>query len=225
MDIKSRLTELKDDKYAEFHARLIPNVARGKILGVRTPDLRKTAKELIKAGEYREFLTALPHEYNDENMLHAIVISEIDDYEECIKALEDFFPYMDNWAVTDVIKPKAFKKNKEKLLSEIQKWIASERAYEVRFALGMLMCFFQDEDFKPKYLYLAAGVKSDEYYVNMMKAWFFATALTKQWESAITFIENGSLDKWVHNKVIQKAVESLRITDDKKAYLKKLRLK
>lgn len=177
----------------------------------------------MKEPESGNFLLALPHKYYDENMLHALLISEMKEYDAIISHLEAFLPYVDNWAVCDIMSPKAFKKNKEKLILKVNEWIRSKHTYTCRFGMEMLMSHYLDEDFKPEYLELPASVRSDEYYVNMMTAWFFATALTKQWESAIPYIENERLDIRTHNKTIQKATESYRITDTQKDYLKKLK--
>ena len=219
-NIQEKLFELQDKKYAQFQSNLTPNVPPELFIGVRVPLVRKLAKEIYKNNEYEDFLGELPHKYYDENMLHGLILSEIKDYEKCVEQVDKFLPYVDNWAVCDIMSPKIFKKNKEKLLEKIKEWSLSEHTYTCRFALEMLMSHFLDEDFKPEYLEIPAAVISEEYYVNMMIAWFFATALTKQWEQTIPYIENGELDTWVHNKTIQKARESLRIPQDKKEYLK-----
>ena len=169
------------------------------------------------------FLDSLPHNYYDENMLHAILISEMKDYDKCINRLETFLPYVDNWAVCDIMFPKLFKRYKEDLMTRIKVWMASEETYTIRFGLGMLMTHFLDEDFRPEYLDMASSIRSDEYYVNMMIAWFFATALAKQWEVSLPYIEDKKLDDWTHKKAIQKARESLRISKEKKEYLKGLK--
>ena len=224
MEILEELFELKDAEYAKFHSNLIPGVPFESIIGVRVPILRKLGKKYIKNPEYKEFLKELPHKYYDENVLHGIVISEIKDYEECINALEAFLPYIDNWAVCDIISPKVFKKNKEKLLDKINTWISSKHIYTCRFGLRMIMSLYLDDDFKREYLDMAAAIKSEEYYVNMMIAWLFATALAKQWDETVKYIEEKRLDKWVHNKTIQKARESYRITGEQKEYLKGLKV-
>ena len=224
-EIREFLFENRDEEYQAFQSKLIPNVDSDYFIGVRTPVLRKYAKELLKTGDVSSFLNELPHEYFDENQLHAFIISGIKDFDECIKELERFLPYINNWATCDQLSPKCFAKNKTELLKYIYKWIKSDETYTVRFAIGMLMSHFLDDEFDEKYLRLVAGVKSDEYYINMMIAWYFATALAKQYESTLPFIENKVLDKWTHNKAIQKAIESYRITDEQKAYLRTLKVK
>lgn len=225
MDIQKRLFELQDKDYALFQSRLVPDIDSELIIGVRVPALRKFAKELKKKQDCEDFLKELPHKYYDENMLHGILISEMKDYIGCIERLNEFLPYIDNWAVCDTLSPKVFKKNKDTLLEEICTWSKSKKTYTCRFGIGMLMSHFLDEDFNKEYLKLPAGIKSKEYYVNMMLAWFFATALAKQWESTLPLFEEEKLDVWVHNKAIQKARESYRIDADKKAYLSSLKIK
>lgn len=220
MDVQKSLFEMQDTKYRDFHAKLMPNIDKNTIIGVRTPDIRKLAKEI--KGNTGDFLEKLPHKYYEENNLHACLLSEIADFDDCIAKLNAFLPYVDNWATCDIMKPKCFKKNKEKLLSEIEKWLKSEHEYSVRFGIEMLMTHFLDEDFDEKYLEKVSKIKSDKYYINMMIAWYFATALAKQWDFAIKYIENRTLSEWVHKKTIQKAVESYRITEKQKEYLKNL---
>lgn len=222
MNITEELTRLSDMKYKAFHSKLIPNINPDTIIGVRTPHLRALAKKLRDESE--EFLGVLPHDYYEENNLHGFIISEIKDFDKCIEMLDRFLPYVDNWATCDGIRPKCFAKNKDKLLLKIKEWIASDRVYTVRFALEMLMCFYLDEDFRREYLGMAAAVDSGEYYVNMMLAWYFATALAKQWDESLPYITEHRLPVWVHNKTIQKAVESLRITKEQKEYLKTLKI-
>ena len=224
MDLTNRLIALSDEKYADFQAKLTPTVARERFIGVRVPTARKLAKEVYKSGEYEAFLSDLPHKYFDENMLHGLILSEYKDYDACIQKVDDFLPYVDNWAVCDILSPKSFKKNRDKLMQKILEWTESDLAYTVRFGLEMLMTHFLDEDFKAEYLKIPAKVQSEEYYVNMMIAWFFATALAKQWSDAIPYIENRVLEPWTHNKTIGKARESYRLTDDKKEYLKTLKI-
>lgn len=223
--VQARLFEMQDFKYRDFHSKLMPTVDKEKIIGVRTPELRKFAKELSKKEEAKDFLKILPHKYYEEDNLHAFLIEQIRDFDECVSALDNFLLYVDNWATCDMMTPKVFKKNTDKLLPKINEWLISDYTYEVRFAIGMLMKFYLDENFDEKYLELVASVKSDEYYINMMIAWYFATALAKQWEKTLPYIENKVLDKWTHNKAIQKAVESYRITDEEKEYLKTLKVK
>ena len=223
MDIQNRVLELSYEKNADFSAKLTPGIDREKFLGVRIPASRKLAKEIIKENEHKDFLNSLPHKYYDENILHSILISEIKDYDECIKYVDEFLPYVDNWAVCDTMSPKAFKNKHERLMNDILRWVDSDQTYTIRFGLKMLMAHFLGNDFKNEYLKIPAKIKSDEYYINMMIAWFYATALAKQWDSTIVYIENGVLDKWVHNKAIQKARESYRITAEQKEYLKSLK--
>ncbi len=217
------LKEHSDAEYAAFQAKLTPGIPVESFIGVRVPEVRKIAKAFIKEPEGRDFLDELPHATYDENMLHGLLISELKDYLECVQKTEEFLPYVDNWAVCDIMSPKIFKKHKVELLPTIKKWAASSHTYTCRFGLGMLMSHYLDEDFKAEYLEIPASVKSSEYYVNMMIAWFFATALAKQWEATIPYILDHRLDKWTHNKTIQKAVESYRITDEQKTYLRSLK--
>lgn len=224
MDVKNELFERKDEKYREFHCRLMPAVPKEKVIGVRTPDVRKIAKQLKCEGEDKKFLKNLPHEYYEENNIHGFLISEIKDFDLCIYELNRFLPYVDNWATCDGIRPKIFGRNTEELLCEIEKWLKSEHTYTVRFAIEMLMVYYLDDKFDLKYPKILAQINSEEYYINMMLSWYFATALSKQWESIIPFIEEKCLSKWVHNKTIQKARESYRITKEQKEYLKKFRI-
>ena len=223
--IRRELFDMQDIKYREFQAKLMPTVDPEKMIGVRTPELRKYAKQLIKNGSASDLIKELPHDFFDENQLHAFIISEMKDYEKCIAEVNRFLPYVDNWATCDQLSPKVFKKHKEELLGEIRKWIRSEETYTIRFGIGMLMQHFLDEDFKAEYPEMVAAVKSEEYYVNMMIAWYFATALAKQYDEVISFIQNNRLDKWTHNKAIQKSVESNRISPERKEYLKSLKQK
>lgn len=223
MNVTERLFELQDKAYADFHSGLVPNVPREKIIGVRVPDARRLAKEYGKDPECRDFLRALPHKYYDENVLHGILLSGLKDYEECVRAVEEFLPYVDNWAVCDILSPKVFRQHRTELIAKVREWSVSEKTYTCRFGMEMLMTHYLDEDFRPEYLEIPAGVCSEEYYVNMMTAWFFATALAKQWDAAIPYLRDNRLGAWVHNKTIQKARESFRITQEQKAYLKTLR--
>ena len=223
MNIKEELLALQDISYADFQAKLTPNIPRDLFIGVRVPEARKLAKRIIEEPETFKFLRDLPHKYYDENMLHGLLISEMKDYDACIEAVDEFLPYVDNWAVCDIMSPKIFKKNKEALLEKIKEWSASEKAYTCRFGIEMLMSHFLDEDFQPTYLEIPASVHREEYYVRMMIAWFFATALAKQWDTTIRYMENRRLDTWTHNKTIQKARESKRITRKQKEYLVTLR--
>ena len=224
-DIRIELSNLQDLKYRDLQITTIPSVASDRITGVRTPQLRALAKELSKREDISLFLEDLPHKLFEEDQLHAFILSGMKDAEECIRLVDKFLPYVDNWATCDQMSPKVFKKNKKLLLEYVNTWIKSDKTYVKRFAIGMLMEHFLDEDFKPSYLSKVAKIRSDEYYVNMMIAWYFATALAKQYEQTLPFIEERKLDKWTHNKSIQKAVESYRITPEQKEYLKTLRRK
>lgn len=221
--IEEMLFALQDKDYAALTARTAPTLDPATIIGVRVPQVRALAKSLKDDPVVELFLAELPHRYYDENMLHGLLVSEIKDFDTCIEATDRFLPYVDNWAVCDIMSPKVFKKNKEKLVPKIREWAASERVYTCRFGLEMLMSHFLDEDFRPEYLEIPAAVQSEEYYVNMMIAWFFATALAKQWDSTIPYLVDGRLGDWVHNKTIQKAIESYRITDEQKTYLRTLK--
>lgn len=223
--IKEKLFGMQDLKYKEFHARLIPNVNPDTIIGVRTPMLRDFSRKIKKDENIEDFLAVLPHQYYEENNLHAFLVEQIKDYDECVAALNRFLPYVDNWATCDMMRPKCLKKHTGQLLKEIQKWLSDPHTYTVRFGIGMLMTFYLDGEFDAEFLDMVAEVKSDEYYINMMIAWYFATALAKQYESAVSYIEKNRLPVWVHNKTIQKAIESYRITDEQKAYLRGLKLK
>lgn len=223
--LREKLFALQDLKYREFNSKLMPTVDPETVIGVRTPDLRKLAKEFAKTPQAAEFMKCLPHEYYEENNVHGFIIETIKDYDEAIAQLEIFLPYIDNWATCDLISPKVFKKHLPELLEKIKEWTKSGETYTVRFGIEMLMSHYLDAEFKAEYLEIPASVKSDEYYVNMMIAWYFATALAKQYDAALPYIENARLDKWTHNKAIQKAVESYRITAEQKAYLKTLKIK
>ena len=222
--IQDKLYELQDTKYRDFQGKLIPTVAPDTIIGVRTPDLRALAKELAKKEDIGTIVDTLPHTYFDENQLHAFILSEMKDYGQCIARVNAFLPYIDNWATCDQLSPKVFKKHKQELLKEIKTWIKSGKTYTVRFGIGMLMQHYLDGDFDSAYPKLVAAIRSDEYYINMMIAWYFATALAKQYDAIIPYIEQKKLDPWPHNKAIQKAVESYRITPEQKEYLKTFRL-
>ena len=225
MKIQKELFSRQDKEYMKFLSKLTPNVSEDTIIGVRIPEIRKLAKKLVKNNEYEDFLKELPHKYYDENLLHGAIISENKDFENCIELLDNFLPFIDNWAVCDTISPKIFKKHKKELIEKIKEWSQSDKTYTCRFGVEMLMTHFLDEDFKKEYLEMVANIHSEEYYVKMVVAWFFATALAKQWDYAVIYLENNKLDVWVHNKTIQKARESLRILEDKKGYLKGLKRK
>ena len=224
-EIRENLFRARDIKYRDFQSKLLPTIAPDSVIGVRTPVLRDYAKRLMKAGGYEEFLDNLPHRYFDENQLHAFIVSGIKDYDRCIKEVCRFLPYVDNWATCDQMSPKIFKKHKTDLLSHIKMWIKSAEPYTVRFGIKMLMEHFLDRDFDVSFPETVAEVRSEEYYVRMMVAWYFATALAKQYDMIVPFIENKRLDPWTHNKAIQKAVESYRITAEQKEYLKTLKIK
>ena len=224
-EVKKELFNLQDVKYRDFQSKLLPTVNPDTVIGVRTPALRAYAKTLIKREDIEEYLSVLPHEYFDENQLHGFIICEMKEYNRAIDYTDKFLPYIDNWATCDQLSPKIFKKYKNELLERINKWIESNKTYTVRFAIGMLMEHFLDKDFDISYPETVAKVQSDEYYVNMMIAWYFATALAKQYDSVIPFIEEKRLDEWTHNKTISKSVESNRIPEDRKKYLKSLKIK
>ena len=224
-DILDRLFSLQDKKYAAMQARIIPSVDCERIIGVRTPDLRNFAKELYNDKDVGLFINELPHWYFDENQLHAFVISLEKDFDVCISEVEAFLLFIDNWATCDQLLPKAFKKEPERLIPFIQRWIGSDRTYTVRFAIGMLMQHFLNDKFTTEYSDMVADIRSGEYYINMMIAWYFATALAKQYDSIIPYLEDRRLDDWVHNKTIQKSVESFRISPDRKSYLKTLKVR
>ncbi|MFQ9981414.1 MAG: DNA alkylation repair protein [Finegoldia magna] len=222
MNVINELQSLQDLKYRDFQAKLFPTIDKSTIIGVRMPDLRKLAKK-IDEKQAQIFMQDLPHAYYEENMLHSILISNMKNYDDCIDHLERFLPFVDNWAVSDCISPKIFIKNTDKLIDKIKLWAQSSHTYTVRVAICLLMKYFLDEKFKVEYLKIATQIKSEEYYVNMMVAWFFATALAKQWDDVIFVLEDNLLDDWTHNKTIQKARESFRITPEQKQYLKSLK--
>ena len=224
INIKDELFKLQDEKYRDMQIKIIPTINPKTIIGVRTPELRKLAKILVKEN-CSYFLNVLPHTYFDENQLHAFIISEIRDYDECIKYVDEFLPFVDNWATCDQMSPKVFKKHTDDLLCHIKVWLKSKKTYTIRFGISMLMEYYLGDLFKVEYLEMVSKIRSDEYYVNMMRAWYFATALAKQYDSAITYIENNKLDKWTHNKTIQKSIESYRIKSEQKEYLRSLKIK
>ena len=224
-EIEARLFSMKDESYAAFQAKLMPTVDPARIIGVRTPALRSFAKELHKAGDNAAFLAALPHRYYDEYNLHGFLLCENKDYAATVKAVDAFLPYVDNWATCDLLSLKVFKKHRAELKADIDRWMASDRVYTVRFGIEMAMSHFLDEEFDPTFLEKAAALRFDEYYVKMMVAWYVATALAKQWDATLPLLTAGKLDEWTHNKSIQKAVESYRITDEQKAYLRTLKRK
>ena len=224
-DIQSKLFELQDIKYRDFQSKLMPTVDKEKIIGVRTPMLRAFAKEFGKTEEAKEFLKVLPHQYYEENNLHGLLIEQIKDYEKCLEELERFLPYIDNWATCDLLAVRTVKKHLDVFIKEVYRWIESKDTYTIRFGIGMLMRYYLEDYFKMEYPEMVASVQSEEYYVNMMRAWYFATALAKQYDNILPFIEERKLDVWTHNKTIQKAVESYRITPEQKEYLRMLKIK
>ena len=223
--IRARLFELQDLSYRDFQCKLMPTVDPDTVIGVRTPELRKLAKSFSKEPEAEAFLRTLPHRYYEENNLHGFLIETMKDYSQVIAALDAFLPYVDNWATCDLMSPKIFKKHLPELREQIQVWMASSHTYTIRFGIEMLMTFYLDEQFQPEYLDWVADVHSEEYYVNMMIAWYFATALAKQYDAALPYLQEHRLEPWTHNKAIQKAIESYRITDEQKAYLRSLKVK
>ena len=222
--IRKELHSLQDLKYRDLQVQIIPSVKPDSIIGVRTPELRKMAKELAGEKGIEAFLADLPHRYFEENQLHAFILSGMKDFTACLGELERFLPYVDNWATCDQMSPRVFRKHRPELLQSIDRWIASGQTYTVRFGIGMLMEHYLDGDFDPAYPEKVAAVRSGEYYVNMMTAWYFATALAKQYDAVLPFIEGRRLDPWTHNKAIQKAVESFRITPEQKEYLRSLKI-
>ena len=222
-EIEQALFALQDETYRDFQAKLLPTVDPASVIGVRTPALRDCAKALAKRPDIGDFLAALPHAYFDENQLHAFIISLERDYDRCVAEVNAFLPFVDNWATCDQLSPKVFRRHRPALLGEIRRWLAAEHSYTVRFGIGMLMEHFLDADFDPAYLEWVAALRSEEYYVNMMIAWYFATALAKQYEAALPYIEGDRLDPWTHNKAIQKAAESYRVPQERKDYLRSLK--
>ena len=220
MTLLERLTKEKDDAYRELLAKLVPNIPKETILGVRTPEMRKIAKEMFESADRDAFLSDLPHRYYEENLIHFFVLAMMKDFDECVRGVEAFLPYVDCWPVSDQATPKSFRKNHKKLLPYIEKRIASEHVYTARFGLRMLMNECLDADFKEEYLELAASKRGEDYYLKMMVAWFFATALAKRYDETVPYFENRRLDEWTHKKAIQKAVESFRVTDEHKEYLR-----
>ncbi|MBP3392019.1 MAG: DNA alkylation repair protein [Clostridia bacterium] len=220
--MQQRLFQQQDLSYKNFHAKLMPTIDPDTIIGVRIPVLRKIAKDVYGTPEAVAFMAKLPHTYYEENNLHAFLIAQIPDFDTCVAAVDAFLPYIDNWATCDSLRPVCFRQHPAELLPWIQKWMASSAPYTVRFGIEMLMTYYLDDHFTTEYPKWVAGIQSGEYYVNMMIAWYFATALSKQWAAVVPYLEGKSLPVWVHNKTIQKAVESYRITAEQKAYLRTL---
>ncbi len=223
--VQTQLWTMQDLKYRDFQCKLMPTVATDTVIGVRTPELRKFAKEFSEKPESNEFLKILPHKYYEENNLHGFLIENIKDYDRIIVELDAFLPYVDNWATCDLIRPRVLKKHLKELLVKIREWISDDHTYTIRFGIEMLMSFYLDEQFCPEYLELVADIRSEEYYVNMMIAWYFATALAKQYDAVLPYIEQHRLNEWTHNKAIQKAIESYRVSGEQKAYLRTLKIK
>lgn len=223
-EIINGLFAMKDEKYAEFQAKLMPETDRKSIIGVRTPQLRQYAKKIFTLNNYEAFLKELPHKYYEENCLHGFLIEQCKDFDGCVLLLNEFLPFVDNWATCDMTNPKILRKNRDKLHSPIEKWINSPNTFEVRFGIKCAMDNFLDDSFLSEYLGKIANIHSEEYYVKMMQAWFFATALAKRYEETEKIFEERSLDAWVHNKALQKAVESRRISKERKDCLKSLKI-
>ncbi len=219
--VRGLLFEKADAEYKEFTYKLTPGLDKDKMIGVRFPALKEVCKQLTE-DERRQYLSELPHIYFEENNLHSVIISHIKDEDECIAAIEAFLPYIDNWSTCDTISPAAFKKHKQKLILKIREWVKSDHVYTVRVGVLLLMKFFLDADFKPEYNELVAGIVSDEYYVNMMCAWYFATALAKQYEDTVPYLKDHLLTDTVQKMTVRKAVESFRVPDEHKKYLKSL---
>ena len=224
MTITDQLFALQDVAFGDFQAKLMPNISRNNIIGVRTPALRALARKIAKTDAAQEFIGQLPHRYFEENNLHAFIVAQTSDFDEAMRQTELFLPHIDNWATCDQFTPAAFKKHPDELLKVVRRWIESSHTYTVRFAIKMLMTFYLDDLFCDEYPQMVAAVKSDEYYVKMMIAWYFATALSKQYDAIVGYLTEHRLDAWCQNKTIQKAVESYRISDERKAALKKMKI-
>ncbi|MBR5586818.1 MAG: DNA alkylation repair protein [Clostridia bacterium] len=225
MTLKTILLSMQDLKYKKFHSALMPTVNPDLVIGVRMPELRKFAKTFAKTHESADFLKALPHKYYEENNIHALIIQQEPDFDCALELTEKFLPHIDNWATCDMFRPKVFGKNPEKLISHIYRWLDSDKPYTIRFGIGLLHSFYLDKNFKPEFLEKVSQIQSDEYYVNMMIAWYFQTALVKQYDSAIPYITGHRLSPWVHNKTIRKSVESLKFSKEMKEYFKSLTVK
>ena len=212
--IQQRLFELQDLRYREFHRNLVPTADADYIIGVRMPLLRQLAKEIDAA----PFISELPHKYYEENQLHAILLSGMKDYDDCLREVERFLPYVDNWATCDGLRPRCFARHTDDVLVHVRRWLAAEHEYTVRFGIGVLEAFFLDKAFRPEQLQWVASIQREEYYIRMMQAWYFATALAKQWEATLPVI--ATLPDWVRRKSIQKACESFRVSQEHKNYLR-----
>ena len=224
-DVQKRLFEMQDIRYRDFHAKLVPTMKKDKFIGIRTPMLRKFASEFEKTEESKLFLKVLPHQYYEENNLHGLLIEQIRDYDKCLEELERFLPFIDNWATCDLLALHMMKKHRGVFIREVYRWMESDQPYTIRFGIGMLIRHYLDEEFKPEYAEKVASIRSEEYYVNMMRAWYFATALAKQYEKILPFLEKQRMDIWTHNKTIRKSIESYRITKEQKDYLRTLQIK
>ena len=224
-DVQKRLFEMQDAEYRDFHAKLVPTMEKTKFIGIRTPMLRKFAKKFGKTEESEIFLQVLPHQYYEENNLHGLLIEQIRDYDKCLEELERFLPFIDNWATCDLLAVKTVKNHLDLYISEVYRWMESDQPYTIRFGVNMLMKYYLGDNFKIEYPEKVAAIRSEEYYVNMVRAWYFATALAKQYEQILPFLEERRMDLWTHNKTIQKAIESYRITSEQKEYLRTLRIK
>ena len=222
-ELQQALFALQDPDYRAFHSKLMPTVDPERIIGVRVPALRKLAREFGRTPEAGDFLRALPHDFYEEDNVHALLLNGMRDYHQVTAALDAFLPYVNNWATCDMLSPRAFQKHPPDLPDRARRWMAAGETYTVRFGIGVLMGFYLDQAFEPRYLDWVAEVRRGEYYVNMMAAWYFATALAKQYEAAVTYIEDRRLAPWTHNKAIQKAAESYRIPPERKAYLRTLK--
>lgn len=224
-EVQKNLFSMQDAAYKAFHCKLIPNVSPNRVIGVRTPMLRAYAAGIAGTLAEEEILGSLPHTYYEENNLHGFLISQMKDYNRVIKEIDRFLPYVDNWATCDLMSPKVFRKHLPELLGKLREWTNSDKTYTIRFGVEMLMSFYLDDAFQPEYHEIVASIRSEEYYVNMMVAWYFATALAKQYESTLLYLTERKLQSWTHNKTIQKAIESCRISDSRKEYLRGLRIK
>ena len=223
--LQEELFKLQDIAYRDFHSSLMPGVDKEAVIGVRIPVLRKFAKEYAKSGETEQFMRELPHKYYEENNLHMMIIGQIKDYVECISELEKFLPYIDNWATCDLLAVRTVKNHLNSYIKKIDRWLESEHIYTIRFGINMLMRYYLEEEFKLEYPGKVAAIRSEEYYVNMARAWYFATALAKKYDQVLPFLEEQKMDVWTHNKTIQKAIESYRITPEQKEYLRTLKIR
>ena len=223
MNVKDEFFLLRDAGYRDFQIKLFPTVDPDTVIGVRTPQLRELAKRMIREGRADAFLAELPHEYFDENQLHAFILSEIKDFRVCLEGVKRFLPYVDNWATCDQLSPKVFAKHRGELIESVLGWIDSDHTYTIRFGIGMLMQHYLGDAYDASYPEIVARIRSEEYYVNMMRAWYFATALVARWNEILPYIEGDKLDEWTRRKTIQKACESYRITPEQKELLRKLR--